>query len=218
MKGLLFTNLYLVHRSIFVYTLIGIGLTAFYLKLTGGAYAVFSAITLCIVITIPVWEILKVEAQSGYNKYSLTLPVSRKNIIQSYYLVYFLVVVIGVILFVGILYIYGLFSKVSIELSLFQTIAFTILSMLTLGGIIFPLIFILGEEKSDFILLLSLLFMGLVVNSLRLGVGYLLDQLPLLKFNLNPLKQVPFIFLLIGILIFLISFFISFFIYSKKEF
>ncbi|MFJ5764373.1 ABC-2 transporter permease [Lysinibacillus sp. NPDC093210] len=218
MKGLLFTNFYLVHRSILVYTLIGIGVTAFYLKLTGGAYAIFSAITLGLVITMPVWEILKVESQSGYNKYVLTLPVSRKNIIQSYYLVYFLVVVIGVILFVGIFYVYGLFSEVSIDLSLLQTIAFTILSMLTLGAIIFPLIFMLGEEKSDFILLLSLLFMGLVVNSLRLGVYSLIEQPPLLKFNLDPLKHVPIILLLIGILIFLISFFISLFIYCKKEF
>lgn len=218
MKGLLFTNLYLVHRVILVYTLIGIGLTVLYLKLTGGAYVVFSAITLCLVITIPVWEILKVEAQSGYNKYLLTLPVSRKNIIQSYYLVYFLILVIGVILFIGILGAYSLFSEFSMDLSLFQTIAFTILSMLILGGIIFPLIFILGEEKSDFILLVSLLFMGLVVNSLRLGVDYVIEQIPLLKLNLNPLKHVPLIFLLIGICIFLISFFISLFIYHKKEF
>ncbi|MFJ7667363.1 ABC-2 transporter permease [Lysinibacillus sp. NPDC097195] len=218
MKGLLFTNLYLVYRVILVYTLIGIGLTVLYLKLTGGAYVVFSAITLCLVITIPVWEILKVEAQSGYNKYLLTLPVSRKNIIQSYYLVYFLILVIGVILFIGILGTYSLFSEFSMDLSLFQTIAFTILSMLTLGGIIFPLIFILGEEKSDFILLVSLLFMGLVVNSLRLSVDYLIEQIPLLKLNLNPLKHVPLIFLLIGICIFLLSFYISLFIYRKKEF
>lgn len=218
MKGLLYTNFYLVHRSFLVYTLIGIGLAFFSLNAIGGEYLIFAAIAALVTMTLPVWEILKAEAQSGYNKYILTLPVRRKQIIQSYYLIYFLVVVIGIMLFLGTFYVYGLFSKVSFDLSLLRTIALVILSLLVMGGIVFPLILILGEEKSDFIVLISMIFMAIVVNLIRLGVDYLIEQPPLEKFNIDSVLHAPFILLLLGILIFLLSCFLSCFIYHKKEF
>ena len=38
---------------------------------------------------IPALEVIKYESKSGYEKYVLTLPVTRNNIVQSHYLFYF---------------------------------------------------------------------------------------------------------------------------------
>ncbi|WP_432703320.1 ABC-2 transporter permease [Lysinibacillus sphaericus] len=218
MKGLIYTNFSLIRRVILVYMLLGVGVAVLMLNILGSEALSLSIVMVCLVIITPVWEAIKVEALSGYNKYALTLPVTRRTVIQSYYVFFFLIVMIGVILFVGILYVHELFSMISIDSSLYRSITLAILAMLTMGGIIFPLIFMLGEEKSDFILFLSLGFMALVVNLVRVGVEHLIEQSPLLKFNLDLLIHVPFIYILISILIFLLSYVTSLAIYHKKEF
>lgn len=218
MKGLIYTNFSLIRKVILVYMLIGIGIAVVMLNVIGSEALSLSMVMVCIVIITPVWEAIKVEALSGYNKYVLTLPVTRRTVIQSYYVFFFLIVMIGIILFVGVLYVHGLFSMISIDFSLYRSITLAILAMLTMGGIIFPLIFMLGEEKSDFILFLSLGFMALVVNLVRVGVEHFIEQPPLLKFNLDLLIHVPFIYILISILIFLLSYVTSLAIYRKKEF
>lgn len=38
---------------------------------------------------IPALEVIKYESKSGYEKYVLTLPVTRSNIVQSHYFFYF---------------------------------------------------------------------------------------------------------------------------------
>lgn len=218
MKGLIYTNFCLIRRVILVYMLIGVGVAVLMLNIIGSEALSLSIVMVCLVIITPVWEAIKVEALSGYNKYALTFPVTRRTVIQSYYVFFFLIVMIGVILFVGILYVQELFSMISIDSSLYRSITLAILAMLTMGGIIFPLIFMLGEEKSDFILFLSLGFMALVVNLVRVGVEHLIEQSPLLKFNLDLLIHVPFVYILISILIFLLSYVTSLAIYHKKQF
>jgi len=218
MKGLIYTNFSLIRRVIWVYMLMGLGLAVLMINFIGSEALSLSIVMVCLVVITPVWEAIKVEAQSGYNKYVLTLPVTRSIVMQSYYVFFFLIVIIGVILFVGVLYLHELFSIISIDFSLFRSITLAILSLLTMGGIIFPLIFMLGEEKSDFILFLSLGFMALVVNLVRVGVEHLIEQPPLLKLNLDSLIHVPFIYILMSILIFLLSYVISLAIYCKKEF
>lgn len=50
----------------------------------------FVAMLIILLIAMPALEIIKYEGKSGYDKYVLTLPVTRNNIVQSHYLFYFL--------------------------------------------------------------------------------------------------------------------------------
>ncbi|WP_258842682.1 ABC-2 transporter permease [Lysinibacillus sphaericus] len=90
MKGLIYTNFSLIRRVILVYMLLGVGVAVLMLNIIGNEALSLTIVVVCLVIITPVWEAIKVEALSGYTKYVLTLPVTRRTVIQSYYVFFFL--------------------------------------------------------------------------------------------------------------------------------
>ncbi len=97
MKGLLLTNYYLVHRSVLSYIFIA-SLVAFVLLWFSSEKSLPIAIMIILLLTsLPSLEIIKKENSSGYDRYVLTLPVSKKNIVTSHYIFYFVNSSIGVI-------------------------------------------------------------------------------------------------------------------------
>ncbi len=217
MKGLILTNYYLVYRSIFAYTGLAILVSGILLYFGDSSMHSIGAIFIILFMTMPVTEVIKIGARSGYDKYVLTLPVSRATIVQSHYLFYFYIVIIGALLSYSIFYVYDLVSITSID-GIFRIVSIASFIVLFAGALIFPLLFILGSEKSDAIVIGSGMggfFATIVLQGL---VGYLIELLPLSNLNIDTSIYVGFIYLIFGAIIYIISYFIAVFIYYKKEF
>ena len=165
---------------------------------------------------IPALEVIKHESKSGYDKYVLTLPVTRKNIVQSHYVFYFLVVMIGTLLSYGVFFVYGLLSDAHIDDGILKTVSFATFIVLIAGAIAYPLLYVFGAEKSDAITIGGACG-GLVATfGLQGLISYLIEKLPLS--NVNPSLYVPMMYIIFGLILYILSFCIALFIYHKKEF
>ncbi|MCM3133512.1 ABC-2 transporter permease [Paenibacillus polysaccharolyticus] len=213
MKGLLMTSYYLVYRSSFWYTGLAILLSVIILTYADASMHRLVAMLNILLMVMTALDVIKFEGKSGYDKYVLTLPVSRGRIVQSHYLFYFLVVIYGVLLSFGIFYIYSLVSGTEIN-NMFHAVFFGTFAVLITGGINFPLYYIFGSEKSDSITLGSVggaILITIVTQSFVGGLATSIDA------N-NPDPFVPIIYLLFGLIVYIISLLFSILIYQKKEF
>ena len=217
MISLLMTNYYLVYRSFFAYTGLAILVSGLILYFGNSMMHGMAVMLMILLMSLPATEVIKLEARSGYDKYVHTLPVSRSNIVQSHYLFYFLIVIIGALLSYGIFYVYELVSITSID-GIFSIVSFGSFIVLFAGAFNFPLLYIFGPEKSDVIVLGSGIGGLFAFIGLKSVVGYLIEQLPLSNFNIDPSLYVPIIYLILGAIIYILSYFIAAFIYHKKQF
>lgn len=215
MRGLLLTNYYLVYRSILAYTGLAILISGILLYFGGASMRGVGALLIILLMSLPALEIVKSESKSGYDKYVLTLPVKRSNIVQSHYFFYFSVVIIGALLSYIIFYIYDLVSGTP-SAGILNIVSLGTFIVLFAGALVYPFLYILGPEKSDAIVLGAGLVGAFAGFGLRNLVGRLIDQL--LLSNINPSSYVPVIYIIIGIIIFVLSYFLAVCIYNKKEF
>ncbi|OMF63961.1 ABC-2 transporter permease [Paenibacillus sp. FSL R5-0766] len=213
MNGLLLTSYYLVYRSSFLYTGLAILLSVIILTFADASMHRLVALLNILLMVMSALDVIKFEGKSGYDKYVLTLPVSRSTIVQSHYLFYFLVVIYGVILSYSIFYIYDLVSGTPIN-EMSDSIFFGIFAVLLTGAINFPLYYIFGPEKSDSITLGSVggaILITIVSQSL---VGYVASF-----FNPNnPDLLAPIIYLIFGVIVYIVSLWSAILIYRRKEF
>lgn len=152
MRGLLLTNYYLVYRSFFTYTGLAILVSAVIFYFGDASMHRFVAMLIILFVVMPALEVIKYESKSGYDRYVLTLPVSRTNIVQSHYVFYLLVVVIGAVLSYGVFFVYSLGSDEPID-SIFNIVSFGTFIVLFAGAIVYPLLYMVGPEKSDAIVI-----------------------------------------------------------------
>jgi len=226
MLGLQYTNFFMVYRSVLMYAATSIVLSGISLWISdvsesfvlgeGGKWLAIRFIML--LMMLPILELSKIEAKSGYDKYVLTLPVRRSTIVQSYYLFYFLFITIGVILSYGVVYIYTLLFQLPFNSNnVVELIAVDAVALLLAGAIVFPLLYNYGVEKSDVIIIAGVFGSFISINNVS-EIHYLLERPPLSNLNLNLSIYLPFLLFLVGILLFILSSLISLCIYRKKEF
>lgn len=162
------------------------------------------------------------DEQTKWDRFALTLPVTRKDIVKSKYVLLFGLMTLAAILsFVGIIIIQELTQNViNIENAL--SISFGgMVGILLVEIFLFPIIFKCGIEKGRimFILpmaLITLLIGGLSIIGEKLGEGFT-SQLIVFFQSLNPFL-LGGIFLLIFLIVIYISYKISLHFYEKKEF
>ncbi|MFV5770012.1 ABC-2 transporter permease [Mammaliicoccus sciuri] len=216
MKGLLLTNYYLVYRSVLSYTLIA-SLVAFILLWFSSEKSLSIAIMIILLLTsLPSLEIIKKENSSGYDRYVLTLPVSKKNIVTSHYIFYFVNSSIGVIASFFIFFVYENFFAKEENLNFLNSASLGIFIVLFGGSLVFPLLYLLGPEKSDAIVIgggMSGLLFVFIIQEL---IKQFQKIFPLIVKDTH--FTIPMIYIFLGMIIFLVSYYISKFIYFKKEF
>lgn len=217
MRGLLLTNYYLVYRSFFAYTGLAILISAVIFYFGDASMHRFVAMLIILFVVMPALEVIKYESKSGYDKYVLTLPVSRTNIVQSHYVFYLLVVVIGAVISYGVFFVYSLGSDDRID-GILNIVSFGTFIVLFAGAIVYPLLYMIGPEKSDAIVIGGAMGGLFATFGLQSVVGYVAEQLSPSFLHINPSLYVPIIYLMIGVMLYLISFFIAAAIYHKKEF
>ncbi|MGM0867380.1 MAG: ABC-2 transporter permease [Bacillota bacterium] len=217
MTGLLLTNYYLVYRSFFAYTGLAILVSGIIFYFGDDSMHRFVAMLIILFVAMPALEVIKLEGKTGYDKYVLTLPVSRSNIVQSHYCFYFFVAIIGALLSYGVFYVYGLISVAPIN-DIFNIVSFGTFIVLFAGAIVYPLLYIFGPEKSDAIVIGGAMGGLFATFGLQGLVGFLIERVPLSNLNIDSSLYVPIIYILFGIITYIISFFVARFIYHKKEF
>lgn len=216
-KGLLLTSYFLVYRSFFAFT--GLALIVAGVIIYFGDHSMHSlaAMLIILLMAMPALEVIKYEDISGYNKYVLTLPISRRNIVQSHYIFYFFIVIIGAMLSYGLFYLYDYVSNVTI-INIFSIVSSGTFIVLFAGAIVYPLLYIFGSEKSDAIVLGGGMAGLLATFGLQSLVGFVVRKLSLLDLNISESLYVSIVYILIGVAIYIVSFFISIIIYDKKQF
>ncbi|MEB8132285.1 ABC-2 transporter permease [Mammaliicoccus sciuri] len=216
MKGLLLTNYYLVHRSVLSYIFIA-SLVAFVLLWFSSEKSLPIAIMIILLLTsLPSLEIIKKENSSGYDRYVLTLPVSKKNIVTSHYIFYFVNSSIGVIVSFFIFFVYDNFFVKEENLKFLDSANLGIFIVLFGGSLVFPLLYLLGPEKSDAIVIgggmIGLLFVFIIQELIK----QFQKIFPLILKDTHFI--IPMIYIFLGIIIYLVSYYVSRIIYLKKEF
>ncbi|MCR8862729.1 ABC-2 transporter permease [Priestia megaterium] len=211
MRGLLLTNYYLIHRSFLTYTALAIVISA------DPSFYRIIAMLIILLMAMPVLEVIKLESKTGYDKYVLTLPVSRKNVVQSHYVFYFLIVVSGTILSYGVFSMYSLISKSAVE-DIVNIVAFGTFIVLFAGALAYPLLYVFGAEKSDGIVLGGGMGGLFVAIALQGAVGYFVEILAASSLPIASSLHVPILYTLFGMVMYIASYFIALSIYRKREF
>lgn len=208
MTGLLMKDLLNLKR-----TLLGmLGLMAIYgvvfSALMGDASSFLSSMLTVIFITVTVSS-FSYDALVRWDRYALSLPVSRQDLVASKYLLAVVLAAVGAIAAFAMGVIMGLFHH---DLVLEELGLSTVISVgggLLIVAILLPLIFKFGVEKS------RLMLIGVVL--IPLGLVYLLKwlQIPLPDFSI--LMTQAWLAPLAGLLFLGLSYFISVAIFQRKE-
>ena len=208
MSGLLMKDLLSLKR-----TLLGmLGLMAIYgvvfSALMGDASSFLSSMLTVIFITVTVSS-FSYDALVRWDRYALSLPVSRRDLVASKYLLAVVLAAVGAIAAFAMGVIMGLFHH---DLVLEELGLSTVISVgggLLIVAILLPLIFKFGVEKS------RLMLIGVVL--IPLGLVYLLKWLQIPQPDFSILMTQAWLAPLAGLLFLGLSYVISVAIFQRKE-
>lgn len=226
MTGLILTNVYMVYRNISIY-MVGAIIIGVVLLVYMGDEVFFGSSTqqlapklMMLLSILPTFEMLKIGAKSGYDKYVLTLPVRRGTIVKSHYSFLVFMLVFALLVMLVTLYVFSLFSWISFDMFLWQEILSIAAIYLLAGAIVLPAIYLFGAQRSDIFVLTAFFgamsFAGVLSKALQ-SVARLIG-VDLVNLTLTTFVVFVIIFTTVCLLTYVLSYFISLAIYRKKEF
>ncbi|HHX71111.1 MAG: ABC-2 transporter permease [Miniphocaeibacter sp.] len=157
------------------------------------------------------------EEKNNWNKYSLTMPINKSEIVMSKYLLTFFTIIVSIL--IGLICLM-LFNNFSININTLSIVAMVIGLNLIFFSLYILIAIKYGMEKSTIMLFI---FIGVMV----LTILFLYNKLPLVKemfqnifYRFNSINETGVIFLSIGIGLFLyiLSMIVSIKIFKNKEF
>lgn len=216
MKGLIRNNFYTVEGSLRVTLILSFVATimlAIMGRLTAGSGSLLSLViggNLGGFGALAATAIQK-DAASKWNKFELTMPISRKDVVTARYLSCILYVLIGVVMaLLNVLVFYLVTGTVNPE-RVSYGFAFGLGFALSIPIFMIPLVLIFGTDKSE-----SLMAVSIVVG-LALFVGSSAIMTPFLKDTANSDFLFRASYVVFSIVLFVVSYVISCCIYKKKE-
>lgn len=210
MKGLLLKDFYTMAR----YGRTMLALIGFYVMLAFlGQPASFVGAMLVFLCAMLVISSFSYDEYGKWNKYCLSLPVSRRQIVGSKYLFALLMLGIGLVLGVGSGYLISLTQDTSFLEDVLPSCVGGAVAALFMLGMLLPLLYRFGVEKSRLLMLAVcflplLLVLGTVKFMKERGIA-MPDEATVLIW----LKVLPFL-VAVG---FIGSYFLSVSIFTKKE-
>ena len=154
------------------------------------------------------------DEMSKWDKYALTLPVSRRDIITSKYLLGLLLTVGGALLICPIILLFNIFFESFTVNELFSILCMTSAGALLMLSLLIPIFLKFGTQKGRFVLFAVVFFPGFFTSFFSEQLMRFSAYLPS-KETLELLGYAAPLFMLIPLTI---SYFISVIIYSNKEF
>ncbi|AIC93055.1 ABC-2 transporter permease [Shouchella lehensis] len=218
MNALLLTSYYLVYRSLFMYVGISIFVAALVLGFGQESMHPFVVLLTLLLVSIPAMEVIKHESKSGYDKFVLTMPVNRAHIVFGHYLFYLAVLAIGIVITTVTFFVYFIVVEES-YMQLLVQIAPSIMLVLLIGALIFPLLYLLGPEKSDGVLIVAA-GAAILVSFLmeRVVSNLVFERLAFNEAETSSMVVYSLTFVLIGLILYILSFLIALSVYKRKEF
>lgn len=157
---------------------------------------------------------MRAEKEKDWNKFELTMPINRKEIVASKYILYLILCLMGLALG-AIVNVCGMaFSQLSsfdnIDIYLYISMIIALVS----GSVLIPLVYKLGVDKSE---TLSLVCYSIPIATLVGLLLYLKERIHTLE-TISHLRLWLILILVVTFVIFLISGVVSYKIYKKKQF
>jgi len=154
------------------------------------------------------------DKENNWNKYALTMPVSRRDIVRAKYMLNIIGLLLGSILGFLLTLIGNFFYNIDLDFNSFINIL--IISMaffFILSSIDLPTLFKWGTNKGKIVLMIVLFtLIAIIFQIIEKAYNYILNISSIDTIKLNLL------IILIRILIYFISYKISLYIMSKKEY
>lgn|SRR5699024_3288510 len=154
------------------------------------------------------------DKENNWNKYALTMPVSRRDIVRAKYMLNIIGLLLGSILGFLLTLIGNFFYNIDLDFNSFINIL--IISMaffFILSSIDLPTLFKWGTNKGKIVLMIVLFtLIAIIFQIIEKAYNYILNISSIDTIKLNLL------IILISILIYFISYKISLYIMSKKEY
>ena len=212
MKGLIQNNLYSMENSILIAFIISIFLAILPL---GGVNPTFLPMIISIQIFVFVVNIctsLRADETAKWNKFELTLPVKRSNLVLAKYLSIIILIFVGIMMGTVTMVLSSHFdyavSRSMLVYGFEYGLTLSILSM----SIMYPLTLVLGAEKSEIIFILSAFA---TIGSMLLIARVLSTWTEGMNLR-HPL--VGAVSVMVAIAAFILSYFVSVIIHNSKEF
>lgn len=211
MKGLFLNNLYSSIGNIKLFLIIVFTVAAAVLA-TGNP----TAQELFVYITITALSINAVvssrkDAVSNWDKFEITMPVRRKDVIRSKYLTYVFWLAVGVVIALVIsvvtMLIHGNRNLLYGMSNFYSIFVLGVGISLFTGALFFPIAYIAGIDKSETILIISVL----------MAIGLAVLILNMLNQFFSGFDVRMGIFVIFYILFFAVSYLLTLGIYEKKE-
>lgn len=212
MKGLILNNLYSIRKSTKTSSILAIA-AVIVLVMTQHNIALRIALFLpFLLIPVQAFEVLKQDAMSGWNKFEITLPVTRSQIVGSKYSTFLLLFMCSFMLIMVVFVITDQFMYSVIDQVFFNFLCRGMGIILCLAASTFMLTYKLGTEKSDSIMISSMGF----TFSMFFGLSILIEMI---LGNINYIDEIFSVtFLTLAAISLLISYIFSVQIFKKKDF
>lgn len=216
MKGLIRNNFYNVEGSLKVTILLGFiaiaaiavaGLhfpnnDALIAGIIGGMLGAFGALA---------GTAIQKDGASKWNKFELTMPISRADVIKARYISFVLYILLGIFMAIlSAMIFYVVTGAVNTERMGYGFI-FGVSFAMSIPTFMTPLILIFGTDKNEVLLMVSII----------LGLGLFLVSSVVITTFLRDFSNANLVFrlgyLIFSIVLFAVSYFLSVFIYKRKE-
>ena len=214
MKGLLRNNLYATLSNAKVFSGFMILFGIFAVAVISPSLQISYAMIGIIGFSVNAIAVTKNEYISKWGKYKLTLPVKRTDIVKSLFLNQIIWLLVGTF-FVGIeICLSWLFHGCPFDqaIDVLTMFALGISISLFLGAVFFPLFFVGGEEKSEVLLIISVLCASGVDFAIVSVVNALLEP------GIAAIMCGALILLICSLLTFALSYLLTAKIFKKKEY
>lgn len=208
MRGLILKDLFILKQN---YKTFFVLIIFFILAMFQNSSAASFTSVINAVFTMMITTTISYDNLAKWDKYALTMPITRKEMVLSKYICSIIFNLIGLVLGIVIVFAMGIIRNNLNITEIFISAISSAIVMIIFISLMFPLVYKFGVEK--FRIFLILIFMIPVFFILALSnmtnVGKLID-----KWLIYIIISVP----VIAVIGFVLSYFISIKIYENKEF
>ncbi len=217
MKGLIRNNFYSMEDSLKLTSAINIMMAIGVSVL--GIFNSFARSWIAIVIllqmgsyAVQVASTLQRDVSSQWNKFEITMPVRRKDVVKAKYICFILNGVLGIAAALLTVIISQLLQiDINVE-KVFLGITFGIVITFALPALMYPLLLIFGVDKTEMVLSISVILISILFVGSSVIFNYIMPDLSVYS---NLVFRCSII--VISIILFIISYMFSVILYKKKE-
>lgn len=208
MRGLILKDLFILKQN---YKTFFVLIIFFILAMFQNSSAASFTSVINAVFTMMITTTISYDNLAKWDKYALTMPITRKEMVLSKYICSIIFNLIGLVLGIVIVFAMGIVRNNLNITEIFISAISSAIVMIIFISLMFPLVYKFGVEKFRIFLILIFMIPVFFILALRnmTNVGKLID-----KWLIYIIISVP----VIAVIGFVLSYFISIKIYENKEF